>query len=208
MSTNLRAPRYWVISESDRNVARVTWQVRTTLLFGAVGPAIASLIVMTVAYRPFLATGTGPIALPDVLIAYVCFAMPVGYAFGVLPALLTGAMYCCGLTALPRLRPGTLPRAGIAALSGGLISVAWFDAVIGPGSRRYAWVAALTAALLSLRWPRRFAGRLSPQEAESEQTRVETLDPAGGQAGEMRGEKDRVLVGVLLEDPPPRSARL
>jgi hypothetical protein len=132
----------------------LAWQIRMTLRVGAVGPAVATLILMTATYLPLLAARTGPIDAPGLIVVFIFFAVPIGYVFGVVPALLAGAMYSGVLTAMETRRTGMLPRASLAALCGGSVCGIWFHAVAGPGWRGYAAVGALVAALLSLRWPR------------------------------------------------------
>jgi hypothetical protein len=132
---------------------RPPWQVRTTLLIGTVGPPVASLILMPMIYLPYC---TGPMQSFDVswfATAYMLIAVPVGYVFGIAPALLTGALYCGALTAMAALRSGMLLRVCLGSASGGLVSGIWFYCVIGPDWYGYGSVAALVAALLSLRQP-------------------------------------------------------
>jgi hypothetical protein len=130
-----------------------SWQVRTTLLIAALGPLVASLIVMTITYLPYGAALNEPVDVPSFVVAFIFFALPVGYTFGVVPALLAGAMYCGALTAVAILRPGMLLRACLGAISGGLVGGVWFHTVVGPDSHGYGLVAALVVALLSLRRP-------------------------------------------------------
>jgi hypothetical protein len=130
-----------------------SWQVRTTLLIATLGPPVASLIVMTATYLPYCAALNEPVDVPGFVVAFIFFALPVGYAFGVVPALLAGALYCGALTAMATLRPGMLLRACLGAISGGLVGGVWFHAVVGPNSHGYGSVAALVVVLLSLRQP-------------------------------------------------------
>jgi hypothetical protein len=127
-----------------------SWQVRTTLLIAALGPPVASLIVMTTTFLPYGTALHEPVDMPSFVVAFICFALPLGYAFGVVPALLAGAVYCGALTAMATLRPGLLLRACLGAISGGLVGGVWFHAVVGPDSHSYGSVAALVVALLSL----------------------------------------------------------
>jgi hypothetical protein len=109
---------------------------------------------MTTTYLPLLATRPGPIDVSDLMVLFIFFAVPVGYVFGVVPALLAGAMYSAALTAVATRRAGMLPRVCLAAICGGLVDGIWFHVVAGPDWRDYTAVAALVQALLSLRWPR------------------------------------------------------
>jgi hypothetical protein len=129
------------------------WQVRTTLLIGTVGPPVASLILMPMIYLPHCAGRMQSFDVSCFAAAYMLFAVPVGYVFGVAPALLSGALYCGALTAVAALRSGMLLRACLGATCGGLVGGVWFHCVIGPDWHGYGSVAALVAALLSLRRP-------------------------------------------------------
>jgi hypothetical protein len=130
-----------------------SWQVRTTLLIATMGPPVASLIIMMATYLPYCAALDEPVDVPSFVGAFIFFALPVGYAFGVVPALLAGAVYCGALTAMATPRPGMPLRACLGALSGGLVGGVWFHAVVGPDSHGYGSAAALVMALLSLRYP-------------------------------------------------------
>jgi hypothetical protein len=139
----------------------LSWQVRTMLLIGTVGPPVASLILMTNTYLPLCVTQGESFDEPCFVAAFVLFAIPLGYVFGLVPALLAGVMYCAAVNGMAPLRPGVLPRACLAAVSGELVAEVWFRAVVGPDSHRYASVAALVMALLPLPSPRTNAVRLS-----------------------------------------------
>jgi hypothetical protein len=139
----------------------LSWQVRTMLLIGTVGPPVASLILMTNTYLPLCVRQGESFDVPCFVAAFVLFAIPVGYVFGLVPALLAGVMYCAVVNGMAPLRPGVLPRACLAAVSGELVAEVWFRAVVGPDSHRYASVAVLVMALLSLPSPRTNAVRVS-----------------------------------------------
>jgi hypothetical protein len=123
------------------------------LLIVILGPPVASLILLTTHYLPSCAGRTEPVDLPCFVVTYVFFAVPVGYVFGLVPALLSAVMFCGALTAMTKLRTQMLLRVCTGAISGGLAGGVWFHAVIGPDSYGYGAVAAVVAALLSLRWP-------------------------------------------------------
>jgi hypothetical protein len=131
-------------------VRGLPWQLRMTLCVGVVGPPVASLIL----YLPLLVARAAPIDVIGFIALFVVFAVPVGYVFGVVPALLAGAMYSGVLSTVATRRPGMLLRACLAAICGGLVGGVWFYFVAGPQWRGYAAVAGLVEALLSLRWPR------------------------------------------------------
>ena len=143
----------------------LSWRVRTILLIGTVGPPVASLILMTNTYLPLCVTHGRSFDVPCFVAAFVLFAVPVGYVFGLVPALLAGVMYCAAVHSMAPLRAGVLPRACLAAVSGELVAEVCFRAVVGPDSHRYASVAALVMALLSLPSPRTNAARVSCENA-------------------------------------------
>lgn len=131
----------------------VSWQVRTMLLIGAVGPPAASLILMTTTYLPLCAVKGESVDIPLFAAAFVLFAIPVGYVFGLVPALLAAVMYCAALTGIATPRPGLLLRACLGAISGELMGEVWFRAVIGPDLHGYGSVAALVMAVLAVARP-------------------------------------------------------
>ena len=133
-------------------------QVRTLLLIGTLGPPLASLILLTTTYLPLCQGRTGSVDVPSFVVAFVVFAVPVGYVFGVVPALLAGAMYHGALTVAATKRPGMLGRACLGAISGQAVGGLWFHAVIGPDAHSYGSVAALVMVLLSLCPPPSIAG--------------------------------------------------
>ncbi len=179
-----------------------SWQVRTTVLIATGGPPLASLILMTVAYLPSFTGRAGSFDVSSFVVAYVCFAVPVGYAFGVAPALLTAVLYCGVLSATTALRPGILLRACLGAMCGGLVGGVWFHAVIGSESRRYGSVAAFVAALLSLRPPP--ASRASCSERSTSLCGSDApLKPALTRATEVIGRRGRVDRGYAPW--PPRT---
>src|SRR6266403_1631819 len=115
----------------------VSWQVRTILLIGTVGPPAASLILMTTTYLPLWAVKGESVDMRLFAAAFVLFAIPVGYVFGLAPALLTGVLYCAASTGMAKPRPGLLLCAWLGALSGELVGEVWFLAVIGPDLHGY-----------------------------------------------------------------------
>ena len=139
-----------------RHVSR---QVRTILLIGTVGPPAASLILMTMTYLPLCAAKGESFDMPLCAAAFVLFAIPVGYVFGLVPALLAGVMYCAALTGMAKPRPGLLLRAWLGAVSGELVGEVWFRAVFGPDLHGYESVAALVMALLAVARPQPVGGQ-------------------------------------------------
>jgi hypothetical protein len=135
------------------NDALRAWQIRTILWTGIVGPPVASFVLL-----PWVLLSTSTISvdsfdLPSYLVVFLFFAVPVGYVFGVIPALLAGAMYSGALTAIPCLRPHTLFRSCIGVVSGGMCGGLWFHAVIGTEWPAYGLAAALVMGVLALRRP-------------------------------------------------------
>jgi hypothetical protein len=128
------------------------WQVRKTALTALLGPPVASLILLAIDYfRYFRAV---PFSVPDFLAAFFFFAIPVGYAFGVVPALLAGSLYCALLTANSRfLQRRLLALACVGAVCGGLASWVWFGELLSIDWRLYGLVGALLMAALSLGSP-------------------------------------------------------
>ena len=118
-------------------------------MIGFVGPPVASLIVMTGNYVPWWQGGAEPVDVPCFVAAFVLFGLPVGYVFGVVPALLAGALYCAVLTSLSSMPRGLLTRICLGAIAGELIGEVWFHGVVGLESYGYASVAALVTAVLS-----------------------------------------------------------
>ena len=159
---------------------RPSWQGRTLLLTGVLGPPVASLILLMSHYLPSCTGRTEPVDLPCFVVTYVFFAVPVGYVFGLVPALLSGAMYCGALTALTKLRTQMLLRVCTGAISGGLAGGVWFYAVIGPDSHGYGAVAAVVAALLSGPASGRLEQRSSRTSLPSERCRNPAHSGVGG----------------------------
>jgi hypothetical protein len=129
---------------------RTPWQVRATALTTLLGPPAASLFLLAVYYFEYWRTA--PFNFADFLIVFFLIAIPDGYAFGAVPALLAASLYCALLTAYSRLlRP--LIRTCVAAICGGLASWVWFCEWLG-ASGTYGLVGALVMAALSVSSPR------------------------------------------------------
>ena len=130
-----------------------SWQIRTTLRTGIVGPPIASFVLLPWVLFSTSATSFHLFDLASYPGIFLFFAIPVGYVFGVIPALLAGAMYSAALTEMPSLRSHTLLRVCVGVVSGGLCGGLWFHAVIGTEWPAYGLAAALVMGVLALRWP-------------------------------------------------------
>jgi hypothetical protein len=130
----------------------VPWQFRTIARIALLVPPAASLVLLVVDYFEYFRAV--PLNLPDFLVAFLLFAIPAGYLFGVIPALVAGSLYSAALTANPSLllrRP--FGRACVAAICGGSVSWAWFVAWLGIDSSIYALTRALVTAALTLGSP-------------------------------------------------------
>jgi hypothetical protein len=127
---------------------RPRWQVRATALIALLGPPTASLILLAVDYFKYWRAVLFNIA--DFLAALFLLAIPIGYAFGAVPALLTVLLYCVLLPASSRLlQRRLLTRACAGAISGGLASWAWFREWLNAWGI-YGLVGAVVMAILSL----------------------------------------------------------
>jgi hypothetical protein len=111
-------------------------------------------------------------AVPSFLALFLIFAVPVGYVFGTIPALVAGAIYSGALTAMPTVSPRPLLRAGLGAACGALPGEVWFHAFVGPGSSSYALAAALVMGLFALRWT---GGPLAAERSPSVACQAEVL---------------------------------
>jgi hypothetical protein len=136
------------------------WQVRATALITLLGPPAASLILLAVYYFEYWRTV--PFHFADCLVVFFLIAIPDGYVFGTVPALLAASLYCALLTAHSRLlRP--LLRACVAAICGALASWVWFCEWLS-ASGIYGLVGALVMAALSVSSPRPGAKQLMVEE--------------------------------------------
>jgi hypothetical protein len=137
-------------------LSRIGRHVGIALWSGMIVPPAASLILLatTVFFSNWPGWGDPASAVPSFLVLFFIFAVPVGYVFGGIPALLAGAIYSAALTAMPVLNARRLLRVGLGAVCGGLTGGIWFHAIAGPGSSSYAIVEALMMALFAgLRGP-------------------------------------------------------
>ena len=66
------------------------WQVRATVLITLLGPPAAHLILLAAYYFEYWRTV--PFNFADCLVVFFLFAIPVGYAFGAVPALLAALL--------------------------------------------------------------------------------------------------------------------
>lgn len=125
--------------------------VGTALSSAAVAPPAASLLLLATVLLPTSSTWGDPVsAVPSFSGLFFIFAVPVGYVFGAIPALLAGAIYSCASTAMPSVQPRLLLRGGLGAVCGGLTGCVWFHAVVGTGSFIYPLAAALVMALFAI----------------------------------------------------------
>jgi hypothetical protein len=135
---------------------RDPWQVRAIALNTLLGPPAASLILLAAYYFDYWQTVA--FNFTDFLFVFFLIAIPEGYVFGAVPALLAALLYCALLTAHSRLlRP--LIRACVAAICGGLASWVWLCESLG-ASGIYGLVGGLVMASLSVSSPRPGAKQL------------------------------------------------
>jgi len=134
-----------------KGTKRAAWQLRTAALITLLAPPAASFVLLAVDY--FRYWRDIPFSPGDFLAALFVFAIPVGYAYGFVPALLAAVIYCAVLTADPRLlRRRLLTRACLGAVCGGLASSVWF-AIWAGDWYVYGLAHAFVMAALSLRSP-------------------------------------------------------
>jgi hypothetical protein len=126
------------------------WQVRATALITLLGPPTASLILLALDYFEYWRAV--PFNFADFLVAFFLFAIPVGYAFGTVPALLAASRPCALLTVNSRLlQRRLLIRACMGAVCGGLASWVWFGEWLTIAWGIYWWV---RSSWLRCRWVR------------------------------------------------------
>ena len=143
------------------------------VLSAVVVPPAASLLLLATVFVPTSTAWPDPAsAVPYFLELFFLFAVPVGYVYGAIPALLAGALYSSALSAQPRLCRHTLARAGLGAVCGGLTGGVWFHAVVGPGARVYSVAEALVTAMFALYWT---GSTLAERHAPPERTGRELL---------------------------------
>ena len=149
---------------------RLPWQVHASARIALLGPPAASLILLGVYY--FRYCQAVPFDPADFLDAFLLFAVPVGYAFGAVPALLTASLYCSLLTADSRLRQrGLGTRVGAGALCGGLMSSVWFRELTHTDWGVYGLTGALVMAALALSSPALADARASSSMSASRSLR-------------------------------------
>ena len=129
--------------------ARFPWQVRVSAQIVLLGPPAASLMLLAVDY--FRYWQAVPFNLGDFLVTFLLFAIPVGYVFGGVPALLAASLYGALLTANSRLlQRRQLTRAAVGAICGGLVSSVWFRELLHIDWGMYGLAGGLVMAALSL----------------------------------------------------------
>jgi hypothetical protein len=140
-----------VMFEENFDMNGFSRHVRTALSSAVVVPPAASLLLLATVLLPTSSTWGDPLsAVPSFLELFFFFAVPVGYVFGAIPALLAGAIYSAMSTAMPSVQPPLLLRGGLGAVCGGLTGGVWFHAVVGAGSFIYTLAAALMMALFAI----------------------------------------------------------
>jgi hypothetical protein len=129
----------------------LSWQLRTIVLITLLGPPTASLLLLAIDYYEYWQDVH--FQFTDFLIAFLFFAVPVGYVFGTVPALLAAFLYCAIWNPGTRLHQRIAARACIAAVCGGIASWAWFSKCLDVSGHIYGLSGALVMAALSLRLP-------------------------------------------------------
>jgi hypothetical protein len=133
------------------NLYGVRQHLDAALWSGIVVPPAASLLLLThILLSSSWIDGASASDIPSLLVLFFMFAVPVGYVFGAIPALLAGAIYSGALTAMPTGQPRPLLRAGVGAVCGGLTGWLWFHAVAGPSWSTFAVTEALVLALFAI----------------------------------------------------------
>lgn len=118
---------------------------------GVVVPPAASLMLCATMLIPATTWANPASVVPSFLALFFIFALPVGYVFGGIPALLAGAIYSGALSAMPTAARRPLPRAALGAACGGLMGAIWFYPIVGPGWSSHATAGTLVMALFALR---------------------------------------------------------
>jgi hypothetical protein len=140
------------LAAPHRGPTLVAWQLSDIATIALLGPPAASLVLFVLDYFEYWRAVA--FSLPDFLVAFFLFAFPVGYAFGVVPALTAGSLYCAVLRANSRLfQQGRLIRACVAAICGGSASWVWFVEWLGVDSPVYELASALVMTALTLASP-------------------------------------------------------
>jgi hypothetical protein len=126
----------------------------STLAVAIAGPPAASFVLLPWVLLSASPTLAHSFDVTSYVLAFLFFAVPAGYVFGVVPAVLAGATYSATLTAIAPLRARSLLRSCVGALSGGFWAGLWFPVVIGgTSSPAYVFAAALVMGLLAVRRP-------------------------------------------------------
>jgi hypothetical protein len=140
-----------ILLKKTLNLYSVRQHIDAALWSGIVVPPAASLLLFAhILVSTSWIDGASALDIPYFLVIVFMFAVPVGYAFGVIPALLAGAIYSGVLTAMPTGQPHPLLRAGVGAVCGGLTGWVWFHAVAGPSWFIFVATEALVMALFAI----------------------------------------------------------
>jgi hypothetical protein len=145
--------RLKLIGTASTQTVKIRFWIGSALWFAIAAPPAASFLLLLWVLLAAWTTPPTPSDLAYYLIAFLFFAAPVGYVFGVIPAFLAGVTYSAALTAIPPSRAHWLLRVCVGAVAGGFWSGLWFCGVVGASSPAYALTAALVMALLALRRP-------------------------------------------------------
>jgi hypothetical protein len=131
------------------------WQVRTTVLIALLGPPLATFIFLEcgAAFDDYGSLGAR-LEQMGVVLGIMPIAFIASYAYGWIPALLVGAIYCGLLTRVPSLIGRRRYRACLLAFLGAAGAFFWSRFEHGSRPLIIAAIVAPAGALLALRWPR------------------------------------------------------
>ena len=137
-------------------MARFPWQLRTTLLIAAVIPPITG-VVAAVAPQQFRDGFHFPRwdSLASFLITTTFLTVPVSYGFGIVPALIGGAIYCTLLTKVARFRNSVPHRCALAFVVAASIAglSCYFLLGAGSGAIFYGLICGIVGLAFATRWP-------------------------------------------------------
>src|SRR5262249_33644816 len=134
---NLEAPSYGcrssvmfrdkssLIAVVRSRTVNIRWWFRSTLSVAIGGPPVASLLLFAWFFPSASQTPVDRFHIPPYVVAFLLFAVPVGYVYGVVPALLAGATYSAMLSAIPPLRVRPRLRLCVGAVCGGFWAELW-----------------------------------------------------------------------------------
>jgi hypothetical protein len=144
----------YLIVEKAVSLKRLSWQVRTTMLIVAMMPPAIGIIA-TIAPQYFRDGLHFPRweGLASILFTTAFLTIPISYFFGIIPALIGGAIYCVLLTKVPRLRYSLLYRCALAFVIGASVAALSSYCILGAGASFYGPFGGIAALIFATRWP-------------------------------------------------------